>query len=360
MRKKLKAGQDWRWSKSLVLEGNAVLWLSSPTGVEDGLWTARGQALGHGGGAATVPVPSPGSWASGGGWEAPLSGGAGLAQGPSSALERRIQLKCPSSTRVQCRRGACGRAAGVWAVVRHGSLARGAGGGRREHSSARKVCLLLGLRAYLKEPWKINKVKLITLTNVVPEQGLQRCSSALWWARVPWARHTKQLAVQMWYRQRPWGKELKCLIWRNKGMNRQRADWALVPDSYCQIANALVAEFTCSCINSGKVFAPGCWVLTRGINQRLLPTWSRGEKEGSSDRTRLLEMARTSVVMPTSHPVTRLLCVLGRECYFTAALAVPSYPLHELITSTVPRRAVLGVKAITTKVWMGTLPLHSP
>ena len=25
-------------------------------------------------------------------------------------------------------------------------------------------------------------------------------------------------------------------------MNQQRADWALVPDSYCQIVNALLAE----------------------------------------------------------------------------------------------------------------------
>lgn len=69
----------------MVAGGNAVLWLWYLMGVGGGLWAARGQDLGYGGTDA-VPIPSPGRWPGTRGWEAFLPGGAGLAQGGSSAL----------------------------------------------------------------------------------------------------------------------------------------------------------------------------------------------------------------------------------------------------------------------------------
>lgn len=53
------------------------------------------------------------------------------------------------------------------------------------------------------------------------------------------ARRAELLTVQMWLRQSPLGKELKYLIWRNKGINQH---WALVPDSCFQVVNALLAK----------------------------------------------------------------------------------------------------------------------
>jgi len=73
----------------------------------------------------------------------------------------------------------------------------------------------------------------------------------------PLARHTEWLAVQMWYGHRPWAKELKYLIWRNKQVNQQQADRALVPDSYCQTANALLAGLPVP-VSILEMSAPGC------------------------------------------------------------------------------------------------------
>lgn len=92
--------------------------------------------------------------------------------------------------------------------------------------------------------------------------------------------------------------------------------------------------------------------------------WSRGEEEGCSDITKLLEMARTTVVMLTPCLVTNLLCVPGSECYFTAAWKVSSHPTHPhyipLILITVSRLVILGVRINKPMHWPCIQSLSHP
>lgn len=125
---------------------------------------------------------------------------------------------------------------------------------------------------------------------------------------------------------------LKYLIWRNKGMNWQWADWALVLDTYCQIMLCW-QSYLFPLINSGKVFAPCCWFLTWDSAKGCYPPWARGEEEARSDVANLLETARTRVGMPKPCPVNWSALCARQGALLCCSFGSPFTSPCELLTS---------------------------